>query len=222
MSTLEAVRKEIYDLTGRMIEIGLSSDQNYPSEQSGAGETGPIIDLTVPGASEISSALKNRPYPEIYRSLHDERAYNMKFIDGALIQFRYRFSAGQLIKHVLAFYPSPDLLEFQNDPELYENEILYADVIKKDIVTTPIRFDYDPGAFSEDVHPCSHFTIGQYKNCRIAVSNGLTPFRFMHFILKSFYNTPFVEYCGNLKGSAPDFPRTVTPSETANLHLSFA
>lgn len=221
MSTLAEVRKEIYYLTGKMIEIGLASDQNYPSEQSSVGEIGSTIDLTVPKSSEISSALRDRPYSEIYYTLRDGRAYNMKFVDGALLQFRYRFTDGELTKHVLAFYPSPDLLEFQNDPELYENEILYADIISKDVVTTPVRFDFDPSAFVEDTHPHCHFTIGQYKNCRIPVSNALTPHRFLNFILRAFYNTPFVEHCADIKGSAADFPRTVTPAEARNLHLSF-
>ena len=221
MATLEDVRKEIYDLTGKMIEIGLSSDQNYPSERAFSGDHVETIDLTIPRGSEISTALKNRPYSEIYHALNEERAYNMKFVDGALLQFRYRFVARELTKHVLAFYPSPDLLEFQNEPELYEGEVLYADVVRKDVVTTPVRFDFDPGSFVEKVHPSSHFTIGQYKNCRIPVSNALTPFRFLSFILRAFYNSPFIEHCGDLKATAPDFSRTVTQAEAADIHLSF-
>ncbi len=222
MSTLPEVRKEIYDITAKLIEIGLSSDQNFPSERDVAGNDGAMKDLTIPKASEISSALRNRPYEEIYRSLSENRAYNMKLVDGAMIQLRYRFNAGGLKKHVLAFYPSPDLLEFQNDPELYENEILYADIVSKDVVTTPVRFDFDPEAFEERVHPMSHFTIGQYKNCRIAVSSALTPFRFINFILRAFFNTPYLEHCSDMVGSAADFPRTATDDESRELHLSFS
>ncbi|WP_430511907.1 DUF2290 domain-containing protein [Pannonibacter phragmitetus] len=222
MATLDEIRREIIYLTGAMIEVGLSIDQNFPSEKIFAGENGGIKELTVPRADEISVALKRRPYAETYAVLKESRAYNMRLIDGALIQMRYRFDDFNLIKHVLAFYPSPDLLEYQNDPELYEAEILYADVIHKDVVTTPIRFDFDESAFQEVIHPKSHFTIGQYKNCRIPVLTAMTPFRFINFILRAFYNSPYREFCSGWKGSAADFPPSATDLERADLHLSFS
>ena len=221
MATVAAVRKEIYDLTGAMVEVGLSIDQNYPTEKVVPGKAGGVTEITVPGSDEISAALKNRPYAETYDALKDKRAYNIRMVDGALIQMRYRFENNQLTKHVLAFYPSPDLIEYQNDPELYEDEILYADVIRKDVVTTPIRFDFDDVSFKEFVHPKSHFTIGQYKNCRITVLTAMTPFRFINFILRAFYNSPFLEYCSEWKGTAPDFPHSATPLERSHLHLAF-
>jgi hypothetical protein len=221
MATLDAVRKEIHDLTAAMIEVGLSIDQKFPSENTFASDDGPVTELSVSGSDEISVALKHRPYVETYNALKDGRAYNMRLIDGALLQLRYRFQQGRLVKHVLAFYPSPDLLEYQNDPELYELEVHYADVIHKDVVTTPIRFDYDEGAFQEVLHPKSHLTIGQYKNCRIPVLTAMTPFRFLNFILSAFYNTSFREYCSEWRSSAQDFPISATDVERSNLHLAF-
>ena len=222
MATIAEVRQEIYDLTGAMIEVGLSVDQNFPSEKVFPGENGPLTELSISGSDEISVALKHRPYPETYTALKESRAYNIRMIDGALLQMRYRFEEQRLVKHILAFYPSPDLLEYQNDPELYELEVLYADVIRKDVVTTPIRFDFDEGAFKELIHPKSHFTIGQYKNCRIPVLTAMTPFRFINFVLRAFYNSPFQEYCSEWKSSAPDFPASATELERAQLHLAFA
>lgn len=213
---------EIYALTGAMIEIGLSIDQNYPAERSYPGEEGSVTELTVSGANEIAAALKDRPYSEIYDCLREKRAFNMLLIDGALVQFRYRFRGGVLIKHVLAFYPSPSLHEYQNNPELYELDILYTDVIRKDVVTTPIRFDFDEAAFKEVVHPKSHLTIGQYRNCRIPVSSALTPYRFLRFVLQSFYSTVFHEYCSDWRASASNFPASVTSLEKSELHLSFS
>jgi hypothetical protein len=221
MSTLAEVRREIIDLTGAMIGVGLSVDQNFPSENSYVGEHGPITELSTTGSDKITAALKNRPYEEIYAALAERRSYNMRLIDGALIQLRYRFNREKLLKHVLAFYPSPRLVEYQNAPDIYELDILYAESIRKDVVTTPVRFDFDEQAFEEILHPRSHFTIGQYKNCRIAVSHALTPFRFIHFVLCAFYNTPFYELCSEWKPTASDFPESVSKRERADLHLNF-
>lgn len=221
MATLESVRKEIFDLTAQLVEVGLSSDQNFPATRTFVGEDGAVTDLCVSGVDEVSSALRERPYPEIYAGLRSRRAFNVLMIDGAMIQLRYRFRGEVLLKHVLAFYPSPDLLEYQNDPEIYELDLLYADVISKDVVTSPVRFDFDDAAFEEFVHPKSHLTLGQYKNCRIPVTSALTPHRFVNFVLRAFYNTPFRAYCSDWRGTAPDFPGTVTPGERADLHLSF-
>lgn len=221
MSTLDSVRKEIFDLTAQLVEVGLCSDQNFPSTKTYPSDDGAITDLTVSGVDEISSALRQRPYAEIYDGLRGKRAYNILMIDGAMIQLRYRFRGPALLKHVLAFYPSPNLIEYQNDPEIYELDLLYADVISKDVVTSPIRFDFDDAAFQEFVHPKSHFTLGQYKNCRIPVSSALTPYRFINFVLRAFYNTPFRAYCAAWRGTAMDFPGTVTVGERTDLHLSF-
>ncbi|MGB2255763.1 MAG: DUF2290 domain-containing protein, partial [Spongiibacter marinus] len=56
-------------------------------------------------------------------------------------------------------------------------------------VQFPIRFDFD---FSEEVyepqwHSKSHMTLGNTKGCRIPVSGPVSPFRFIDFIMRSFY-----------------------------------
>lgn len=222
MAICDDIATEIHDLTSKMIEVGLCVDSNYPRQSIHPSGAGPVQEVSVKGLSETSAAMKARPYGEVYTVLRENRAFNMQMIDGALLQFRYRFRGNTLAKHVLCFYPSPDLLEFQNDPEIYETDILYADLISKDTVTTPVRFDYDPSCFEDYLHPASHFTIGQYKNCRIPVAGGVTPYRFVNFVLRAFYNTPFHEYCSNWKGTVNDFDLTVTERESADLHWSFA
>ncbi|MFG6568899.1 DUF2290 domain-containing protein [Sulfitobacter sp. 1A13679] len=222
MSDLKSISAEIRDLTSKMIEVGLCVEPNYPRILSSPSDDGAIDEISVNGLEEVSAALRNRPYVETYTVLREERAFNMRLIDGALVQFRYRFQKDELVKHVLAFYPSPDLLEYQNEPEIYETDVLYAEVVMKDIVTTPVRFDYDPSSFVEYLHPSSHFTIGQYKNCRVPVLGALTPFRFLNFILRAFYNTPFHEYCSEWRPDAADFPETMTARERSDLHWSFS
>lgn len=222
MSTLENVRKEIFDLTTQLVEVGLCIDQNFPATRSYVGTDGSVTELNISGVSEISTALRQRPYAEIYSQFREKRAYNVLLIDGAILQLKYRFQEDVLLKHVLAFFPSPNLLEYQSNPEIYEIDLLYADAISKDLVTTPIRFDFDEKAFEEVHHPKSHFTIGQYKNCRIPVVGAITPFRFINFVLRSFYNTPYRAYCEAWQGSAEDFPISVTDLEKEYLHLSFS
>ena len=222
MANVDMVASDIRNLTSKMIEVGLCVEPNYPSQSTHASDNGAVQDVSISGLEEASFALRNRPYIETYNVLRMKRAFNMRLIDGALLQFRYRFQQDELIKHVLSFYPSPDLLEYQNDPEIYETDVLYAEVIMKDIVTTPIRFDFDLASSQDYVHPASHFTIGQYKNCRIPVCGALTPHRFMNFVLRAFYNTSYHEYCSEWKGSAPDFASTVTDRERGDLHWSYS
>lgn len=221
MYTAKTVVAEIHDLTEKMIEIGLCVDPNYPSETVPRSTGGVIDEISISGVDEASVALKNRPYAETYRDLRKRRVFNMCLIDGALIQFWYRFQDDQLVKHILSFFPSPDLVEYQNNSELYDSDVLFTEAIRKDVVTCPIRFDFDQAAAQDYIHPASHFTIGQYKNCRIPVRSGLTPYRFLNFVLRAFYNTVYQKYCSDWSGSVSDFADTITEHERSDLHLSF-
>jgi hypothetical protein len=216
------VAKEVHGITAKLIDIGLCSDSNYPRLSVHPGIHGAVNDISIPNIDETAVALKEQAYADTYNALREARAYNMLLVDGAMIQFRYRFLKEELLKHSLCFFPSPDLLEYQNAPDVYEMDLLYADVIAKDVVTTPIRFDFDIKSFVDYLHPASHFTIGQYKNCRIPVIGGVTPFRFMNFVLRAFYNTTFSDRCGDLRGNVADFGPTVSPREKADLHWTFA
>lgn len=213
MPNINDIIKEINDLTSLMIKVGLCVDQNYPNQKNNQ--------ILISGLKETAIALKNLPYSDIYYELVKERAFNMKLIDGALIQMRYQFDNKNLKKHTLGFFPSLDLLEYQNNPEIYDNDVLYTDIIQKNLVTCPIRFDYDKLKSQDYVHPASHVTFGQYKNCRIPVKSGLTPFRFINFILRAFYNTAYQNLCSSWRGSASDFQSTITSQERADLHLSY-
>lgn len=221
MADIKSVSAEIRDLTSKMIEVGLCVDSNFPKQATYPSDRGATEEVSISGLEEASTALRNRPYAETYGVLLEKRAFNMQLIDGALIQFRYRFRKNEILKHILSFYPSPDLLEYQNDPEIYETDVLFAEVIMKDIVTIPIRFDFDHAAFSEYVHPASHFTVGQYRNCRIPVIGALTPHRFLNLVLRAFYNTSYHKHCSGWKSIAPDFAATATDRERSDLHWSF-
>jgi hypothetical protein len=157
---------------------------------------GNFTNIGFPGDEHLVSTLKDRAYKDIYDDLNDNRAYNIRMLDGAMLQMTYRFKRDKIEKHRLAFLPSPYLEDFQNYPEIYENDEIYADIIMKDIVVFPIRFDFDncPGISTPLKHPKSHLTLGNYKNCRIPVTAPLTPHVFVDFILRNFYNTAHGNY----------------------------
>ena len=215
MSNANIVLQEIYSMTEKLILINLSVSQNYPSSIS-TNDYG--VEITFSGASNLSVALKNIEYHEIYRQLDRSNNYNLKLIDGALIQLSYTFSKDKLVSHRLSFFPSPSFEPFQNEPDLYELDEIYADVIAKNILPIPIRFDFDPANFCEFDHPRSHLTLGQYKNCRIPVS----PSTFIIFILRSFYNTAYKKFEVLFQTSPTLFDESITVNEKKYLHISIA
>jgi hypothetical protein len=218
MPSPKIICKQITQILGYLVEVGLSSDQNYPFIKESPNN---IVEVTFPHSEHLSSALKNRSYAEIYQNLYSERAYITKLPDGALVTMRYLYRDNQLERHYLSFYPSPDLQEFQNYPDLYLEDILYADVVARNIVTFPIRFDFD---CREDVfipvhHPKSHLTLGQYENCRIPIVSPLTPYGFISFLLRNFYNTAFNKYSDRLPFFDEVFENSIHPEELKIIHL---
>lgn len=216
MITPSIVRAQMQKILEELISISLSVDQNFPSERVEGLET--KVDF---GKSNISIALKNKPYKEIYDELLEARSYNLRLLDGAIIQLMYTFEDGRLKKHRLAFFPSPYLEDYQNNPEIYENDEIYADVIRKDIVPFPIRFDFDsrPETVVDVEHPQSHLTLGQYLNCRIPVTAPLTPSFFTLFVLRNFYNTAFMKYSDQITPFNDMFEQTISGNERKLIHI---
>lgn len=212
----ENILQEMNEVTSELIRAGISVDQNFPSIR--ITTDGKRV-VGMPSDTDLSVTLRNIPYPEAYAVLRDSRSYSLRLIDGGLVQMLFTYGAGGLEKQRLAFFPSPDLLEYQNNSDVYEMDDLYAEVIAKNVVTTPLRFDFDPQNFVAGEHPRSHLTIGQYKNCRIPVSCALTPFLFMEFILMAFYNTPGRNIAANLVARAGRFATCIDPSEVPRVHI---
>lgn len=211
----EDVRNEISRLTAELISAGICIDQNFPALRKNGSET--IVDFGK--EVDLSITLKNIPYVEAYEALKANRAYNVRMIDGGLVQLLYTFVDGGLVRHRLAFFPSPDLLEYQNNSDIYELDEIYADMLERNVVTVPIRFDFDSTAAVDYDHPVSHVTIGQYKNCRIPVSSAIGPYHFINFILRAFYNTPFRKFGAEIKEVKNTFPETLTKREGDHMHV---
>ena len=218
MPTPNQIRNQINEIVRYLVEVGLADDQNFAFQR--AARFG-IMETTFQHANQVSLALRDHTYSEIYQNLAQERAYNVKLPDGAMVQMMYVFSYGTLERHRLAFFPSPFLEEFQNNPDVYLDDEVYADVVAKNIVSFPIRFDYDARStlHQELVHPKSHMTLGQYENCRVPVTAPMTPIRFIDFILRNFYHTAFVRYADQLPLAVGAFPDSILPSERNVVHV---
>ncbi len=211
----EDIFTSLQSLIADLIGAGICIDQNFPVFE----RLGRANEIHFGKTVDLSITLKNIPYDEAYQVLRRNRAFSLCLIDGAIIQVLYKFLDGKITRHKLAFFPSPDLLEYQNNSEIYELDELYGDVVDRNIVTVPLRFDFDPSAGVDYEHPVSHLTIGQYKNCRIPVSAAVSPFIFLNFLLRSFYNTPFRKFCSEITGDAAAFEETITVRERQHMHL---
>jgi hypothetical protein len=216
MSIQTKIFRQIKKLTEILVSLSLCDHQNFPAMRNlkcGYSEIG------ISNHFNLSYALKNISYQEIYEELVRTQTYNLKMLDGALIQMAYRFRNDIIESHRLAFFSSPTLEKFQNDPEIYLKDEIYADIMAKNIIPFPLRFDFENN-FIEIEHPKSHVTLGQYKNCRIPVSAPLTPYHFITFILRNFYNTAFLKYSDKMKLVAPSFfAETITNSERKLIYI---
>lgn len=208
------VLDEVNKLTSVLMADGLVIHQNFPTHHNGV--------ISYEGMSDLSIALKNLDYVEIYDELDKTKNYNFKMIDGALVQILYTFHKNDLISHRLAFFSCPHLNNYEDNPDIYTQDIVYGDIFEKCNVTFPLRFDYDSDEkrFIEHDHPYSHLTLGQYKNCRIAASEPISPETFVKFILKSFYNSAYKLCSTKLDlNSGIAFDKTITDNEKKILHI---
>lgn len=214
MIAAKEILNQAQSVTVQLVRMGLSAQQHFPSVHE-IGNS--IREITIRNSDALSIALRNVSYREIYLAIDAAGAYNVKLLDGALLQMSYAFDHTVVAKHRLAFFPSPDLEEYQNNPDIYSEDELYADIVEKGVVSFPIRFDYDSTPPSG--HPRSHLTLGQYRNCRIPVTAPLTPFVFVAFILRNFYNTAFDRISDRLAIDGNHFGDVITPQERAIPHL---
>jgi len=216
--TPQQTLKQINELTQALVGMSLSNEQNFPTTK---GKPNAAFEISVSTATGMSIALKNVAYRDIYGELAKARCFNVKMLDGALVSLRYRFLAGVIREHSLSYFPSPDLEQFQNEPEIYLEDEVYADVVAKNIVPFPIRFDFsdDEEKFVDVHHPYSHLTLGQYVNCRIPVCSPLGPLAFGGFILRNFYNTAFCKYSAKFPTSKIGFANTISAKERTIPHV---
>lgn len=206
----------LQEITSGLILAGICDDQNFVSNK----QVGSDIYVTYNGFSDVSVALRDVEYIDIYKHILENRQFNFRMLDGGIIQMNYAFNArGEMKKHRLCYFPSPSYESFQNDPDLYLDEShYYSDVVKRSILPVPIRFDFDPINACDLRHPVSHLTLGQFKNCRIPVSAPLCPGSFVNFILRSFYCVASLELPINFQVNR--LGRTILKSELDNIYIA--
>lgn len=70
MMMKQKIIKQIENITSSLIKVGLSVEQNFPSSQNGS--------IYINGKQDLSIALKNISYKEIYTVLEKDKNYNKK------------------------------------------------------------------------------------------------------------------------------------------------
>lgn len=211
------IKSDLDGLIGQLIQIGICDDSNF----SAIRESGRKHEVTFSGAEHISIAFGDIEYSEIHRELAGKRSYNMKLVDGALLQLMYCFEGNRLLQHRLAFYPSPRLRPFQEDPEAYMHDELFLDIVQRRIVPFPLRFDFDnrENVAVDMRHPRSHLTLGDVKGCRVPLTAPLTPRWFVEFVLRNFYQTDGMDFIEGLPAHNVHFEESITLNEKGLMHL---
>jgi hypothetical protein len=206
--TPSSVRAQIEDSLSRLILTSLAVRQFPPSTRTVQGG---FTKIGRPKSSAL--ALKDVNYEDVYEDLVSNEAYDVRMVDGGLIIFQYKFDgADVLIRHRLAYFPSPILPTIDEAPALYEEEELYGDIIARRLVRFPIRFDYVPSDHVDGLHPASHLTLGQYEGCRIPVAGPLGPSAFVNFIVRNFYSRAYMRHKNKFDKNPPALPRVETIS----------
>lgn len=211
------LHRELQGLIGHLVELGMVDRQHFPSIQTGSNGEWTVAQ---PGAS-LSLSLKKRPYEEIYLELAGSKSYSMLLLDGALLQFAYSGVHESIMRHRLAYFPSPTLEPYQNDPDLYLRELHFVDIVGYQVVPVPVRFDFDirEGVAVDMLHPAAHLTLGQYQHCRVPISRPASPSEFTEFIIQSFYSTPDMAPLA-LHQHLAQLPTTITKAESQKVHIA--
>ncbi len=211
------VKEDLDRLIGALIETGLCEDQNFPSIR----QLGSNWEVTFSGAEHVSIGMGDTEYENVYRELAERRSYNMRLADGGLLQLMYRFDANHLLQHRLAFYPSPSLRPFPEEPDAYMYDELFIDIIRRHIVPFPLRFDFDDREeiHVDITHPKSHLTLGDIRGCRIPVAGPLTPRWFIEFIVRNFYQDEQYNFAARLPIHRTRFRSSITERERGLIHV---
>jgi len=219
MSLAREVFTQIDNLTKSLLEVSFCDYQNKPVKRP-RGSGWDTCQIEIP-STELSVALKNMGYEEMYEIMSKNGSYNFRLLDGALIVLLYDFEKDCLLRHTLAYYPNPNLLSFQENEEIYLEEVMFAEIVDKRVMIVPIRFDYDrrEGVNRDIDHPISHFTLGQFENCRIPVTRPLMPCQFVHFILRNFYNTAYISCKQKIYYDDRRFDETISENEKKIIHV---
>lgn len=214
--TVVSTQRDLSQLVESLIKQGLVDDQNFPVVRQLSGNRWEVV---FKGAEMVSLAMRNIDYQVLYRELNNRRAFSVRFIDGGLLQLLYQFDNNLLMKHRLAFYPSPNLPPFPQDPDAYIHDERFIDIVARRIVPLSLRFDYDGQVAGGLAHSACHLTLGDIEACRIPVSAPLSPRWFIDFILRHFYQTEGHSFVSTPSAHMVTFATTLTEAESDLMHV---
>ncbi|SFQ80028.1 DUF2290 domain-containing protein [Hymenobacter arizonensis] len=205
------MRQEIFEqikkVTRYLISNGLATSVNYPTLVGSS--------IAWEGFQDITFALKNQPYEDIYTTVLERGAFNFILNGGGIVQMMYSFQKEEMISHRLAYYPHFSISSLSHAQE---------SVSESNNLTIPLRFDFDYDAkkYKQICHPYTHITFGNYEKCRIPVSAPVSPYRFVDFVVRSFY-MDFYEATGfNMAIVCPlQMRKSIQMPELNVLHLNF-
>lgn len=213
----DVLLKEMNDLIIFVAENGLSVDQNMPYE---VHQIGDVVDITHDGNS-MSYMLRNRPYEEMYAEALSSNSYLIRLFDDSLVQMSFQVKAGELLRSRAAYFPPPSFDIFRENIDLFSEDLIFADIVDRRVVAVPLRIDYD---IREHVvvsreHPKSHFTLGQFEGCRLALSAPITPTFFIDLVLKMFYSKALATCSTPVPSSTYRFKRCLDTREERETHI---
>ncbi|MBJ9954667.1 MULTISPECIES: DUF2290 domain-containing protein [unclassified Acinetobacter] len=227
MANHNHILNEIERIQGFLIEKGYASKAKFLTAKQIARDSYDI-EVDLGDKLFLSDANDCLSYEELYFFYLEKEVYTCQFIDGALLQIEYSIRGGDLWSYRLGFFPHPKLAAQEFSPEFYDSEdLFFVDILNKPVVHPVLRFDFDndPENFKPCVHSRSHLTIGQLDSCRITVNRPLTPFSFLHFILKNFYSSLFnkisKDFFAKCKHHQLSFDECIEVEEKLELHMVF-
>lgn len=209
---------QINRIIGELVQAGLIDDQNFATSRLSNG----LREVRFDGAEEITIALKDLPYSDVYRSFIKNRTYNVLMFDGGMMQIMYTFRRSTLLRHRLAYFPKPGVEEQYVPSDTDVRDAIYEEFIEENTLPCAFRFDYDADTDRHKLvnHPKGHLSIGQFDDCRIPTTGPLTPGQFFDFILRNFYHRAFQRYRPSVPGGSRAFPEDIHAEERRIVHIS--
>jgi hypothetical protein len=144
----------------------------------------------------IASMVRGKTYRESWQLIYANQWYDFVLRDFSMLQFSRTENELRY-----AYYDSPLLIIPYEDfvtQELGEDVELVGEMFREEYEqaiesspakesVTPFRYDYDPAAYRQCVHPASHLHIGASNNIRIGTKKILRPLSFVLLVMRQCY-----------------------------------
>lgn len=160
-----------------------------------------------PDTSKLIPAIfRTMNYRDVWEKHYEDKLYHFLLVDKSMLLYRYSENAGSVqINYSFLECPLnvPTYIEFLNSQgftyedvghEFFPDYQLEVDSAQYKISSIPIRYDYDPIAYREGLHPVSHIHFGHSTSIRIATERILQPISFTYFIIRQYYKEKWEDF----------------------------